>query len=518
MKKYLFRALTLLMVGSASVSFVACGSDGDDGGGVVDPTPDDSEKKSAILGTWINSVDDKNYILYFGKDGTGYYIVEGTKEINFESFSKKNFTFTSIATSGTINSGTATFEAKAVGSVEINFNGSSSNNKGEFTVSNDGKVMFTGLNDIEKNIFTKTDNLTTTVDISGLWEGSKSEPQQFSEILINTQSVSIRIDSSNSGYLNSYNYTQNIETNEYSSFSGSVIQFTSYVVTGDIIEFKYKDETNKTEEEKNVGYIRYKKNDLNGYIVSIGGGDQVDIYSNPSAADISTNVKGIWVDEKEENIMLASSNDNLIYFKKNVDSRDNSTFASLTDNDSIIGPYTLLDYNIKVDKSSYKLGKYNRAYKYILVNMRSGNSFLGIYNSTVYGKFTKVADGSSQLTGRWKLDKEITDSYTSTGAIIDNNDIYANNLYQIEFSSNNLLYAYQNAEDVEYRDYKTCYYIATGAGRLVIVEKDNDKGNRSSRIRKQYSTETVGSKLYLKYSVQSYYSTEPQEHVIIYTK
>lgn len=509
MKKYFLRALTLLMVGSASVSFMACGSDSDGGGSII-------EENSAIRGTWINSVDDDmNYILCFKEDGTGYYIVEGTKQINFRSFSKVNFKFTTAELIGTASSVATVSGVKASGSVEISYVGSSAKDYGTFIVTETGKVEFEGLRNINKNIFAKTNSLTNSVDISGLWEGSLSEFQQFSETLKNTYNAFIRIDSNNTGYLNSYKYTQNVETSEYSNFTGNVIPFTSYIVTGDIIEFKLKDETNTTEEEVTVGLVRYKKNAANGYNVSINGEDDVDIYSNASAADISSNVKGVWVDEDEENVMLASSNNNLLYFKKTEDTYNNSSF---TVNDSLIGPYSLLDYNIKVDKSYYQRGNFYPVYRYILANISSRNAFLGIYRSNVYGRFTKVADGSAQLTGRWKLDKEITDTYTSTGAIIDNNDRYANNLYQIEFSSNNLLYAYQNAEDVDDRNYKTCYYIATGAGRLFVVEKYSEDGYSSSKIRKQYSTETVGSKLYLKYSVSSYYSTTPEEHVIIYTK
>lgn len=514
MKRYFLKALTLLIVSSASVSFVSCGSDGD-GGGVVDPTPSTPESKSAILGTWVNSVDDMNYILCFNADGTGYYITEGTKQINFTTFNKVEFKFTTAELIGTASSVATVSGVKASGSVEISYVGSSATDYGTFVVTETGKVEFDGLHNINKKIFTQTSSLINTVDIAGLWEGSFSEFQQFSEVLKNTYNAFMRIDSNNTGYLNSYRYTQNIETSDYSNFSGSVIPFTSYVVTGDIIAFKLKDETNTTEEEVTVGLVRYKKNAANGYNVSINGEDEVDIYSNASAADISTNVRGIWVDENEENVMLASTSNNLLYIKKTANSDNNSSFAL---NDSLIGPYTLLDYNIKVDKSYYQRGKFYPVYRYILANISSRNAFMGIYRSNVYGRFTKVADGSSQLTGRWKLDKDITETYTSTGAIIDNNDIYANNLYQIEFSSNNLFYAYQNAEDVDDRNYKTCYYIATGTGRLFVVEKYNEENNTSSKIRKQYSTETVGSKLYLKYSVKSYYSTEPQEHVIIYTK
>ena len=525
MKKYLFRALTLLMVGSASVSFVACGSDGDDGGGATGGDITSNESSSAVLGTWANTTsDDLNYILCFNADGTGYYIVEGTKDLNFTTFSKREFKFTTAELLGTASSVANVTGVKASGSIEMNYIGSSSAEYASFVLTETGKLQFEGLKNIEKSIFTQTPSLTNTVDIKGLWQGSFSEAQLYSENLVNTYSAFMRIDENGTGYLNNYNYVRNLDTNNFSSFNGDVIPFTSYVVTGDIVAFKLKDETSTTDEEVIVGLLRYKKNAANGYNISINGSEEVDVYPISSTTDITSNVQGIWVDESEENVMLASANKNLIYLKKN----NNPSGDSFSLNDSIVGPYSLLDYNIKVDKSRYLRGKFVPEYRYILADISSvGTSNLGIYGTSVYHRFTKVPDGSAKLTGRWKLDTEITDNQLASGAIIDNNNYNVDKLYQLEFSGNNLFYAFTD----EYAtDYRTCYYIATN-GRLFVLEKASDGAsaanddynysygsNYGSTIRKQYSWEVVGSKLYLKYSVDNYTYSGPEEHVIIYTK
>lgn len=87
-----------MFAGAMTFTLTACSDDSD-----TDKEPDGSkpdqntEKKSTLLGTWVNQAsDDLVYYLVFKEDGSGYYIKEGIRELNFNIFDKKEFKWTGI--------------------------------------------------------------------------------------------------------------------------------------------------------------------------------------------------------------------------------------------------------------------------------------------------------------------------------------------------------------------------------------------------------------------------------------
>ena len=274
MKKYYY-LWSVFAAFLLSLTFVSCGDSSDDD---PDPIPVDPGKRiennSNLLGTWINKAqDDLVYYLFFKDDGTGYYIKEGVQEVNFTTFTKRDFKWTAITTHDLATT-TGTTVAGALGSIEINFTGGYTGTfKGDYQIGENGKMKIDEYSGFDKkSIFTKTNNLSTTADIKGLWKGDFEDTS--SRTYTRTFSSFLRIDENGSGYYNEYQKdyypaSGSIEA-YYSSFNGDLQPFSTYEVAGDIITLKdyVNNSVSGTKELVSVMYLRFKKNDIGGYNIA----------------------------------------------------------------------------------------------------------------------------------------------------------------------------------------------------------------------------------------------------------
>ena len=515
-------------------AFSACSdSDSDD---EIQQNPDDviTEKESPLLGTWMNSAsDDMVYYIVFRKDGTGYFIKEGTKEVNFNTFEKKEFKWTGI---NIYDSKEANLVGKN-GNLEINFTGGTTGTySGTYQIGTDA-IPKMGIDESSyfdrKTIFTKTEALNTKIAINGLWKGEYIDDSRSSYDRI--FSSYLRINDDGSGYYNPY-YKEYINqeddedpTDNYRNFSGGLTDFVAYEVTGDIVTLKDSVLNSVTgkKEVKNQAFLRFKKNAVGGYNYCTSGAVEqalTQVTTLPSEIGLTMDNK-IWWDATDKNIeqnVLMLSDGKAVYLKK---SNDN-TLPFRTDNftleDSINGSYTMKDYNIDIDLSYIKNGKLYDVHSDILIERQGSKVFLGTYQTYAYSLYNSTNTRSSSLLGSWVLATEKTDldpvKEIYEDIVVDNSlSSESSKLYhQMEFSGNNLLYLRKDLEDT---DYSTCIAIVSN-GKLFFYSK-NQKNNNLN-IHKQYEWELRDNMLWLKYRNYpygySYDSDNYVEHVVVYKK
>ena len=524
MKKYYY-LWSVFAAFLLSLTFVSCGDSSDDD---PDPIPVDPGKRiennSNLLGTWINKAqDDLVYYLFFKDDGTGYYIKEGVQEVNFTTFTKRDFKWTAITTHDLATT-TGTTVAGALGSIEINFTGGYTGTfKGDYQIGENGKMKIDEYSGFDKkSIFTKTNNLSTTADIKGLWKGDFEDTS--SRTYTRTFSSFLRIDENGSGYYNEYQKdyypaSGSIEA-YYSSFNGDLQPFSTYEVAGDIITLKdyVNNSVSGTKELVSVMYLRFKKNDIGGYNIasSVSTTERAIAKVSSAAAGLSASIGDrIWWDgdtetDSEENNVLFLKDNKVIYLQKGVSGNRTDNYVL---QDTIIGNYELKDYNICIDQSYIQNGKKIPLTKYILVDRIMASNYMGFYNFGIYKKFTSTNIGTN-ITGTWILasptDQNVT-SYNNVNTTVDNTvtSEYSKLYYSIQFTANNQLYMRKLSEDI---DYLTCVYIATN-GKLFFFDKKTQTSTSTS-IKKQYEWEVIngGTTLLLKYKNSN------RQHVIVYTK
>lgn len=374
--------------------------------------------------------------------------------------------------------------------------------------------------------------MNTKTDISGLWKGEYIDDTNRNYDRI--YSSYFRVNSDKSGYFNGYykefvNQDDDDDTSDnYRGFSGSLVDFVSYEVTGDIITLKDSvlNTTTNKKEVKNVANIRYKKNQIGGYnICTPGNVEQVYTQVTSMPSDLGTSMGSkIWWDGTdkalEENVLLLSGS-KAIYLKKTNDRYRTDDF-SFNSTDTIIGSYKMKDYNIDIDLSYVQNGKKNYKFSDILIDRIGSRTFLGAYDTKSYKLYTSTNDRSSSLSGTWTLATEKTDldpvKEIYDNIVVDNsNKSESPNLYSmIDFSNNNLLYLRKNIDDT---DYQTCISIVTN-GKLFFFKKYQK--NSTTVISKQYEWEVRNNMLWLKYryypSGYSATSKNYTEHVVVYKK
>jgi len=222
-----------MMLALMPLSFTSCSSDDDESAADTDSKGKESqspliESQSPLIGTWVNETSpDIFYALVFIGDGTGFYVEETNNSL---SFSYRTFKFTTIAND--TNSGSVEIAFDDGGKLENKYLGGYENigkgGTGVFTVTQDHRLQLTGIDGIEKTIFTVPNkDYFAKPNIEGFWTNEDHLRESSDQI------VMFQVNSDNSGIITVLN-----ENTHPMVYSNSFYEFGSFDVFNDILKLK----------------------------------------------------------------------------------------------------------------------------------------------------------------------------------------------------------------------------------------------------------------------------------------